>query len=348
MRGADVENLPRILGDDAAVGGVLKSRVEDFVVEEIPLYEFSGEGDHVYLTLRRQGLTTFEVESELQRVFGLKSRDLGAAGMKDRHARTTQTFSLYLPHDVAAGDVAARLVDEAELDLEVIAATRHGNRLKTGHLLGNRFRLRVREAGEGAVDRARAGLAQLVAQGLPNYFGAQRFGGRGDNAEQGRRALEGGRLPPKKKKLMVSALQSALFNEWLARRIEDGLYGSLLPGDIARTEFGGVFPVEDFEAENSRFASGEIDYTGPILGTKGMRAIAEAGEREEAILRAHDLSPDSFRSVKAPGARRPARLVPGEARVETEDGDAVLVFTLPKGSYATVVARELGIGVAVR
>jgi tRNA pseudouridine13 synthase len=347
MRGARLDALPGLLGPEFRVGGLLKSRNEDFVVEELPLYDFSGEGDHVYLTLRRSGLTTFEIEAELRRIFELHDADIGSAGLKDRHAVATQTFSIYLP-TLATEDCLARFRERSELSLEIVDVSRHGNRLKMGHLLGNRFRLRIRGAGDDALARARAGMAKLVTSGLPNYFGAQRFGGRGDNAERGLDALRGRRMPPKKRKLMVSALQSALFNEWLARRIEDGLYEEVLPGDVARTEFGGLFLVEDLAAERARFLSGEIDYTGPMFGTKGMRAADEAGAREASILAEHDLEPASFRGVKAPGARRRARLVPGEARVEDEEGDPVLVFTLPKGSYATELARELGIAVAPR
>ena len=151
---------------------------------EIPLYAPSGSGEHVYVTLERRGVTTRDVSRALGRLFGLREVDIGQAGLKDQRSIATQTFSLHA-HQLAPEEAARRI--EGELGWRVLSAARHANKLRTGHLIGNRFELCLRRVHADAPARAAAIAAELVRHGWPNFFGAQRFGSKGDNALRGAR-----------------------------------------------------------------------------------------------------------------------------------------------------------------
>src|SRR5262245_26115923 len=185
-------DLPYVTGDLPGTGGVLRSRDEDFVVEEQPAYEPAGQGDHVFVWIEKRGLTTPMAAEGLARALGVAARDIGWAGMKDRRAVTRQWLSLPPPVTPEAALAAA------VPGLAVLAARRHPHKLRTGHLRGNRFVLRVAGVGDSATAAARAtAVLERLAEppGAPNWFGEQRFGRDGDNAEAGRRLLrgEGGR-----------------------------------------------------------------------------------------------------------------------------------------------------------
>lgn len=180
--GRSVDDLPFLTAALPGVGGVIKRYNEDFVVEEVPLYTPSGEGTHVYFTIEKQGMTTPAAVQQIARRLGRNAHDIGFAGMKDAHAITRQMMSVEHidPQRVAALEMAR---------LRVLSVTRHTNKLKLGHLAGNRFILRIRETVrrvEEAEPQATAILDILVQRGVPNYFGPQRFGARGDNALIGR------------------------------------------------------------------------------------------------------------------------------------------------------------------
>lgn len=166
------------------VGGRIKDREDDFRVEEIPLYEAAGEGEHLYLTVEKRGMPTLLAARRLARALGCSDRAVGFAGLKDARAVTVQTFSFQ-------GVDESRL-ERLELEgLEVLAARRHRNKIKKGHLRGNRFRIRLRGVGEDALERARPIVDELVRRGVPNLFGPQRFGLRGDTHLLGRAIVAG-------------------------------------------------------------------------------------------------------------------------------------------------------------
>ena len=324
------------------IGGTLKQTPEHFVVEEIPLYEPSGEGDHLYVNLTRRGWNTRDVVLALARVFGLAADDIGFAGLKDRQALTTQTFSLLR---VPTEDAAIRIT--GELPFQVNWVSRHRNKLRTGHLLGNRFAIFIAGASPDALPRAAAVAAALHTCGIPNFFGAQRFGQDGDNAARGRDVLLG-RGPRQRwlRRFLISAFQSELFNHYLAQRISLGAFDHLLAGDVAKKHAtGGLFVVEDLEREQPRFAAGEISFTGPLFGTK-MKAAADAAAALEAeILAQADLPAQAFKKADVDGGRRLGRLLLDHIEIEASDlgadnGGLWLRFTLPKGAYATIVLRE--------
>ena len=216
------------------------------------------------------------------------------------------------------------------------AVARHVNKLKRGHLLGNRFRILVTGAAGDPAPIASA----LRERGCPNYYGPQRFGFRGDNAQRGLETLRG-RGPRKRweRGFLLSALQADLFNRWLDARIERGWYDRLLAGDVAKKrDTGGLFVVE--ADESARFGRREIDYTGPIYGHEMMAAVGEPGALEAEVLGAAEIEPEQMKRAKLNGSRRPSRLWIDDLAIEPAPAGLWFSFSLPKGSYATTVLRE--------
>jgi tRNA pseudouridine13 synthase len=265
---------------------------------------------------------------------------VGYAGLKDKQARVTQTFSLLL-RNMDEMEVARRIQDA--LPVEVAWVQRHRNKLKVGHLLGNRFRIVVSHSEPDAVARAQAIAQALQVRGVPNYYGAQRFGIYGDNALRGRDVLLG-RGPRQRwlRRLLLSAYQSALFNAWLTERIRRGWFDRLLAGDIAKKiDTGGLFDVVNVKVEEPRFQRKEITYTGPIYGARMRWPGGEPGELEREMLKAAGVTTEMLRRAKLKGSRRMARLFLDEIGVERHSDGLLSTLTLPKGTYATIVLREL-------
>lgn len=324
----------------------LRAEPEDFVVDELPLYPPSGEGDHTFVHVKKRLRNTEEVARALARFAGVRPRDVGYAGRKDRAAVTTQWFSV-----PDLDPEAAHKFDMA--GVYVLGARSHGHKLRTGQLAGNRFRIRVREADPAAVVAARARLASFVVRGMPNRFGGQRFGRDGDNAIRAR-ALLGqtgeGRPAPRERRearFLLSALQSAVFNEVLAlrERGEPAAIDRVVDGDVARLHTsGGLFLVEDAAAEAARADAFEISATGPMFGTRPFPAGGAAAELEARVLSAWGLSQENLelpRGMRLRGGRRPFRVQPAAALVASSGDGATLHFELPPGSYASVLVEEL-------
>lgn len=345
-------NLPYATADLSGTGGVLRQTEDDFRVEELLAYEPAGEGDHVFVHIEKRGLTTPAAADIMARALGVDARDVGWAGMKDKRAVTRQTLS-FPPPCTPEAVVALELAG-----ITVLSAARHRHKLRTGHLHGNRFVLRIRDTevdGDAATERARAILARLDAPpGSPNWFGEQRFGMAGDNADVGRalilkQPLPRGMRPPRgrQRRLYISALQSQLFNEYLRERMDQGLLGRVLSGDLLqKVASGGVFASEDPVVDQARLDAGEVVPTGPMFGHKMMLPPehSDAGQRERALLEAHGLSLDTFGGMGklATGTRRALAVRLGGASATRLDDRAIeLCFELPKGSYATAVMREV-------
>lgn len=333
------QELPFVTGEGPGLTGSIKNEPGHFVVEEIPLYEPSGQGDHLYVRLTREGWNTRDVLRRLSDIFGLREVDVGYAGLKDKQARVTQTFSLGL-RGLAEEEAAARLAGESPF--EVVQVKRHQNKLKTGHLLGNSFTILMAGGREGDLDLARETAEKLLSRGLANYYGVQRFGADGDNADRGREALLG-RGPRQNwlRRFLLSAYQSHLFNLWLARRIGRGWFERLLPGDVAKkTDTGGIFEIEDAEVEGPRFEARQITYTGPIYGAKMRWAGGDPGQLEREILAEAEVTEDLLKRARLDGSRRPGRLFLSYLDIQAHGQGLMFKFSLPKGSYATTVLRE--------
>src|SRR5438045_2543262 len=130
--------LPFLTGDFPGIGGVIKERADDFFVQEIPLYDPSGEGEHVYCEIQKVGMTTFDAVERIGRALGVSTRDIGYAGMKDSRAVSRQVFSIW-------GTTPERVMGLHVPDVNVQWAARHGNKLRLGHLKGNRFAIKIRQ-----------------------------------------------------------------------------------------------------------------------------------------------------------------------------------------------------------
>ncbi len=285
------------------------------------------------------GRDTQEVARALSLAGCFGEREVGYAGQKDRQGVTRQLFCVPATADekLAAFEMPG---------VKVLWRRRHGNKLRTGHLRGNRFRIRLRDV--RSVEHARASFARLCEVGMTNAFGAQRFGRTDDNAEQGKKLLLGQRLDraptPFQRRLYLSAFQSLLFNRALAQRMGEGTLGKALMGDVMeKVGSGGVFVCEAPEVDQPRVDAWEISPGGPMFGPKMVAAAGVVAELEASLLADAGVTADDFRRGKGEteGTRRAYRVQLGEPVLEVEDADVILTFTLPKGSYATVVVDEL-------
>jgi tRNA pseudouridine13 synthase len=336
----DASRWPRLTEDLPGTGGRLKDVPEDFQVEEVPAFAPTGTGKHLWLWVEKRARDTQEVARELARAAGVDVREVGYAGLKDRQAVTRQAFTVPLPEGGALGDFNLPGVRVLET-----AATER--KLRTGQLSGNVFRIRLRDTDvQGA---AAPVLERLQRLGLPNYFGAQRFGRAGDNAARGRALLLGQRLPGRvdrmQRRLYLSAYQSLLFNRALAARLRAGLYGRALLGDVLRrADSGGLFLCEDAAVDQPRVDRLEVSPTGPVFGWK-VKPLpkGEVGQREAELLAEEKLPEGAFRSGKGEteGARRAYAVPLLGLSLDTEGRDVLLCFQLPKGSYATVLLEEV-------
>lgn len=317
----------------------IKRRPEDFVVDEIPLYEASGEGGHTFVRVEKRMRSTEEIVRELARSLEIDRREIGYAGRKDRVAVTRQWFSVPDCEPERACDLVLR-------DAVVLEARRHPHKLRTGHLAGNRFEIRVEGVDDEAFAAARAASEVIGRDGFANRFGDQRFGRAGDNAERGRDILLGKRRTRDRReaRFLVSALQSEVFNRVLAERPLP--LDAFEVGDIAmRHDSSGTFLVEDPEAEGERARRFEISPTGPIFGKKMKQPTGAPRERETSVLAALGFPPGepipAPRGIRLHGTRRSLRARPQVLELLREENAARIEFTLVSGSFATVLLEDL-------
>jgi tRNA pseudouridine13 synthase len=329
---------PYLTADLPGAGGRIKAEPGDFEVEEIPAYEPAGTGDHLFLWVEKTDLGAEYFVRQVARRLGVPVGGVGTAGLKDRRAVTRQWVSVPAACEPALPQLEGQ-------GIRLLRASRHSNKLKPGHLRGNRFRILVRDA-DPAVDPGPV-LARLRDHGLPNFYGPQRFGRDGETAALGMAMLTGEPVKarnPFLRKLALSAAQSLLFNAYLARRLADGLLRTVLAGDVmAKWPAGGMFTAEDVPTEQARFDRRETVTAGPMFGRKTFPAKAVAAEREAAILATAGLSRPSFEGFGKllPGTRRHNLVYIDDLSATREAEGLRLTFTLPAGSYATVLLREI-------
>ena len=308
----------------------LAEGLEAFEVHEVPSYPACGEGPHWYVQVRKRGMTTRDAMGIIARAADVPLREVGSAGQKDKWAVTTQWLSV--PSSAESPDTW-----DLPHDVSIDAFTQHTNKLKTGHVSANRFRLTFAGDATAAFEPATALMAKLSAEGLPNYFGRQRFGRGGRNLESALAWAQGEiKLRGSERKFKSSLYASVT--------LRTAVPAPLITGEVVRLSGSrSVFVVEDVDAELPRVASGDIVQTGPMFGPKMRAPAAEAAELESQafLVLGMDVDAVSYVARNAPGTRRDLLVKPTEARVEMAGPDRlVLDFTLPSGSYATQVARE--------
>jgi tRNA pseudouridine13 synthase len=333
-----VPQSPYLTPQFPGTGGCIKVECADFEVEEIPAYEPAGAGDHLFLWIEKTDLGAEYFIRQVARRLGITNGEVGTAGLKDRRAVARQWVSV-------PGTCEAALPQLEGNGIHVLRVSRHANKLKPGHLRGNRFRILIRDVGP-AVDPTPI-LDRIREHGLPNFYGPQRFGRDGETAALGMSLLKGEPAKvrnPFLRKLALSAAQSLLFNEYLAHRLNDGLLRTVLPGDVmAKWPAGGMFTAEDVSVEQSRFDRRETVTAGPMFGRKTFPAKGVAAEREAAVLASAGLGSSSFNAFGKllQGTRRHNIVYVDELSCVREERGLRLWFTLPAGSYATVLLREV-------
>ena len=341
---AEPADWPRLTDALPGIAGRLKATPEDFVVEELPAYEPCGTGEHLFLWIEKRDVAAEQLTRHVARALEISPRDIGVAGLKDRFAVTRQYLSVPTK---CADKVPAIDTDR----IRVLKSAQHGNKLKTGHLRGNRFSLLIRETVPGDAERAQAIAAEISRTGFPNYYGEQRFGRDGETLQLGLDLLNGRQtardIPYNRRRFLLkfslSAAQSQLFNEVLAERIRDGLLQTVLNGDVMEvSESGGKFVVEDAAVEQPRCDAGEIVPTGPMFGPKMRAPNGVPAEREARVLQRHELTPEQFGNFSQllNGTRRALAIRPADLVIAEEPEGLRFNFTLPSGVYATTLLRE--------
>jgi tRNA pseudouridine13 synthase len=332
---------PYLTADLPGVGGRIKAIDDDFEVEEIPAYPPSGEGAFLYLWIEKRNMGAEYFTRQIARRLDIPVGEVGTAGMKDRHAVTRQMVSV-------PADVEPRLKELEGDGLRVLSVNRHGNKLKPGHLHGNRFRILIRGVVDGAGELIAPIVERLQRYGLPNFYGAQRFGREGETGKLGftmlHDASRAGPRNPFLRKLALSAAQSALFNRCLARRMHDGLLRRVLSGDVMmKWPFGGMFVVREVDTEQGRFDRREIVTGGPMFGKKMFAGADDAARREADVLSEAGLTMQAFHGFGKllSGTRRHNLIYVDDLAGCVEPDGVRLSFTLPAGSYATILLREI-------
>lgn len=347
----DPRQTTYLTNDVEGIGGLVKESPEAFIVEELPAYEPSGEGEHIYLWVEKRDVSAKKLVHDVAQRFGVRTRDIGVAGMKDRRAITRQWLSVH-SHDIDPDDVVGPIGD----DIEILQAKRHGNKLKTGHLYGNRFEVRLdglMSVNDDAKARVAAVLERLQEVGVPNYYGSQRFGNDLETLRLGLRRVRGehpSELKGKRwlERLAVSAAQSAMFNWVLDERIRAGTEQTAQLGDrLNRVGTRGQLFVtpETMDEAVAGMAAGELVPTGPMFGPKMYDVADRVAETEARALELFGLTPADFVRVKkiAPGTRRDlfVHFVEPVRVLEWGEEHLKLGFSLPSGAYATIVLAEI-------
>lgn len=352
-----MEKLQRYL-NHSKIDVLFKQNKEDFVVTEIPLYEFSGEGEHIIVKFRKKDLTTWDAVQIFSEQLGCKSRDIGYAGLKDKNAMTVQHISI-------PKNCQEKIENFSHDNIKILETTKHNNKIRVGHLKGNKFFIRLKRVSPLDAKKIEEAVSKIATLGMPNYFGFQRFGIEGNNYKKGE-AIVQGTLREKNRKLRqmyVNAYQSYLFNSWLSKRIEISklvdafeskqVYEKLnlpvevvkemkkqehplkiLTGDLmSHYPYGKIFHVEDIQSEAEKFFKLDRVPTGLLCGKRVKKAESLAKKIEEEF----DVQ------MKEDGARRFAWVFPTEIESNyKEDKNWIeLQFYLPKGSYATEFIAEV-------
>ena len=316
---------------------VFKQNPEDFIVDEVLPFELSGSGEHAWLHVRKQGENTEWVAKELARIANVRKRNVGFAGLKDRNAVTTQWFSVHLP---GKPDPDWSVLESQ--NIHILETVRHAKKLKRGALKENQFKIVLR-AVTGEESKFNQRCEEIVKNGVPNYFGKQRFGhGMGNlNAAEKMFATDQ-RVPRHLKSIYLSAARSWIFNCILSKRITDGSWNQYLSGDAFMLNGKSACFMDDASADiNQRLDDGEIHPTGVMWGVGEQLAGKLTEELELGIVDRFEIFKKGLESFKVQRLRRALRVFPRAMQWRFDNENCTLEFTLPSGSYATMVLREL-------
>ena len=333
----DLPEWPYVYGGPSGAGKI-RVTSEDFIVTEHLAFEPSGAGEHVFLQIEKTDENTEFVARQLARFASVRQRDVSFAGLKDRHAVTTQWFSVWLPGK-ADPDWTLFNTD----NIKVLQVIRHARKLKRGVLSGNSFKLRIKDW-QGDQQKTAQQLERIKVEGMANYFGVQRFGHKGLNVQKALAMFQGAKVGREQRSLYLSAVRSYLFNHILGYRVANQTWNQALVGDTY--VFDGShssFKSDQPDAEIiRRLQAQEINVSGALCGKGDVSVSALALELESSILNSY---PDLAQGLIAAGVesdRRALRVKVNDLNWQFIQEDILeLGFTLPAGSYATSVLREI-------
>lgn len=327
--------LAYLYGKPAATA-LLRVEPDDFVVDETLSFTPTGQGEHLLLQVEKTGQNTKFVAEQIARSAGIKNRLVSYAGLKDRHAITRQWFCLPVP--------IKQQLDYQQWQLEgarILQSIRHQRRLKIGSIKHNVFNIRLRQVSDKAALEQRLAL---ISQGVPNYYGEQRFGHGGNNLKLAAQLFAGGSIADRQLRgLALSASRSALFNQQLTARIEAGLFDSLQPGAVVQLDgSGSVFKVPQVSAELvQRLEDFDIHPTAVLPGIGTVLEADEALTWQQHVLAPWQSWVDGLSLLNVQTERRAVRLIPKSLSFHWQRDTLALSFALPAGCFATAVLREL-------
>ncbi len=324
--------------------GLIKQSPEDFIVEEALSFPFSGEGEHAYLKIRKTDQNTMWVVGVLAKHFGVKERDIGYAGLKDRRAVTSQWFSL-----LAKSATPEKIAAFTQPGIEIVDIQRHSGKLRKGAIKHNAFKLTVREF-DADESKLHARVSDIISMGVPNYFDEQRFGRQRQNLAAATKLFNGelrGKLSPKKSKrrIYLSAARSWLFNLVVAERVHQNCWASGLNGDVFMLEGSKKFFHEENLSDDlvSRLKKNDIHPTAPLWGEGEIQTSSTAKELELGVLEDWKLWCQQLVDSRMKQQRRATRMLPQGFEYDYNKTKARLEvsFNLPAGCYATNLLREI-------
>jgi len=316
--------------------GALKRFAEDFKVSETLSFSPSGDGDHVYLFVQKTGCNTDWVANQLADLAGLKQVDVGYAGMKDRHAVTSQWFSLHMPNQPEPD------WDALPAEISVLEKTRHNKKLRTGAIEKNNFELCIRDV-SGDLAEIERRLTLIKEQGFPNYFGPQRFGFQGANAHKlvgmstARR-----RVSKTQRSMYISAGRSYLFNQILKQRVNQGSWNQAIAGDVMALQGSrSVFVPEMIDQTIiDRVAEFDIHPAAMLWGRGEAKSSLDALEMEQQVLKSYPALLAALETAGVEMAYRTMRIPVPDLSWELKENELLLSFSLISGAYATSLLSE--------
>jgi tRNA pseudouridine13 synthase len=330
--------LPRAYGE-AVLKGKFRSTPEDFIVQEINAFEAHGEGEHLLLTLQKREQNTAFVAQQLAKWAGIPEMGVGYAGMKDRHALTTQRFSIHLPKKISPAIETLAIEGVNVLDVQW-----HHRKLPRGALAGNRFALVLKEV-MGSASNIEKRLQQIREFGLPNYFGEQRFGRERANVGMALRMFAGQRVKREQRSIYLSAARSEVFNAVLADRISNQNWLSALEGEVWMIDGShSIFGPEPSTTEMTQRAHQlSIHPTGPLWGELALRSESVVHDIEQAVAKKYKDLCLGLEAADLKQERRALRIAVRDLSWQWQDLETLqLSFSLPPGAYATELLAELG------
>ena len=336
------------------ISATIKSQADDFIVEENIAIDFSGEGEHCWIYIKKRECNTDWVAQQLARYCNVKKLAVAYAGLKDRHAVTSQWFSVQLPGKQTPDWTefeSSFSTDGSGEYVQVLQCFRHNRKLQRGALKSNTFKILLRElsdTSEKAFELLTQRCGEIASNGVPNYFGSQRFGRNYNNLDQATKLFSKPRykLAKHKRSLYLSAARSWLFNCILSERIKQDVWNKRLPGDVFMLDGKSACFKDDIADDagdelKQRLEHNEIHPTAILWGEGDVMTASQAAELESQIIDQFPVYRDGLIAARLQSQRRACRVIPAHFSCSRLVDAFEVSFSLPSGSYATMVLAEI-------